>query len=147
LKRDTGTEFEAIKNNVQMKGKPEFIIGYGNWGKNPNLKNNDPTPGIGLRRKLHKKIKTVTVQEHNTSNTNPCTREKKGMENPLVGKHAIQKHHLLRCTNEKSSCRWWNRNVVGSFNILYNFSKLCGSMESLTTTRLPSWEGTENLHV
>eukprot|EP00955_Chlamydomonas_euryale_P079846 363349-Chlamydomonas_euryale.AAC.7 len=28
-----------------------------------HLKNNAPTPGIGIRRKLHKHIKTITIQE------------------------------------------------------------------------------------
>ena len=80
-------------------------------------------------------LKTITIQEHNTSNTNPCTQEPKTMENPYVGKYNIQKHHLLRCTNDQTNCRWWNRNVVGSFNILFNFSQLniCGLNENLTT--------------
>jgi hypothetical protein len=133
LERDTTGQFEMIKENIKKQEFSGFVIGYGNWGKNPNLKNNDPTPGIGLRRRLHKIIKTVTVQEHNTSNTNPCTQEKRTMEKKTIGRHSIQKHHLLRCTNDKSPCSWWNRNVVGSFNILYNFSKLRGLMESQTT--------------
>ena len=156
LKRDTSGKFDIIKKNIKKfnciktykhnnfvktihskdkKTFSDFIIGYGNWGKNSNLKNNDPTPGIGLRRRLHQRIKTITIQEHNTSNTNPCTQEPKTMENPYVGKYNIQKHHLLRCTNDQTNCRWWNRNVVGSFNILFNFSQLniCGLNENLTT--------------
>jgi hypothetical protein len=30
----------------------------------------------------------------------------------------IERHHLLRCYNDSCISRWWNRNVVGSFNIL-----------------------------
>jgi hypothetical protein len=133
LERDPSDRFDRIKENIKRQDFKDFIVGYSNWGKNPNLNNNDPTPGIGLRRKLHKRMQTVTIQEHNTSNTNPCTQETKTMEKPFVGEKQIQKHHLLRCTNEQSPCRWWNRNVVGSFNILDNFSKLCGLKESLTT--------------
>jgi len=27
-------------------------------------------------------------------------------------------HHLLQCTNQQCSCRWWNRDVLGALNIL-----------------------------
>eukprot|EP00877_Chromochloris_zofingiensis_P013045 jgi/Chrzof1/7995/UNPLg00046.t1 len=45
----------------------ELVSLYGNWGKNPNLKHQPPTPGIGLRRNLHSRIKTFTVDERRTS--------------------------------------------------------------------------------
>lgn len=33
----------------------------------------------------------------------------------------IHHSHLLCCTNESYNSRWWNRNVVGSFNIVQNY--------------------------
>jgi hypothetical protein len=32
------------------KKKIDLIIGWGNWGRNSNLKNNACTPGIGIKR-------------------------------------------------------------------------------------------------
>lgn len=97
------------------------VIGWGNWGRNPNLKGNAPTPGIGFRRRAAKHFETITVPEEYTSQTCPCC-QKRQFEHPVVGKeYATEKHHLLRCTNDACKCRWWNRNVVGSYNILRRF--------------------------
>jgi hypothetical protein len=110
----------AIKENIQKQEFENVLMFYGNWGRNPNLKNSAPTPGIGLRRKIHKKIPTMTVDEHYTSKTCPCCQERT-LENPkLLGptRNVSEKHHLLRCENVNCQSRWWNRNVVGSYNIL-----------------------------
>jgi hypothetical protein len=76
---------------------------YGNWGRNPNLKNNAPTPGIGLRRRIHNHIPTFTVNEAYTSKTCPCC-------NSLIKNYknfmSEKKHNLLRCQNGMCSCRW-----------------------------------------
>ena len=113
---------EVIKSNVTKDDFDAVIMFYGDWGKSPNLKNSAPTPGIGLRRKIHKRlIPTVTVNEHYTSKTCPCCRERT-LKNPkLIGPERIvsEKHHLLRCENVHCGSRWWNRNVVGSYNILF----------------------------
>lgn len=100
-------------------------IGWGNWGRNPNLKNNAPTPGIGIRRRAEKvfgKRSTITVPEEYTSKTCPCCKTIT-LDNPVVGNAHIKKHHLLRCTNNDGHCRcrWWNRNVAGGINILTRF--------------------------
>jgi len=85
------------------------------------MKNNEPTPGIGLRRKIHNGCyKTVTVDETYTSKTCPCCRERTLHKPKLEGptRQVSEKHHLLRCQNVDCTSRWWNRNVVGSYNIL-----------------------------
>jgi hypothetical protein len=120
-----------IKNNYQRKvidkKKNEIanmVILYGNWGRSPNIKNNQPTPGIGLRRRIHKQISTITTPEHMTSKTCPCC-QTATMKNPTIRSvmpvkesYVKEKHHLLRCTNVECKSRWWNRNVSASFNIL-----------------------------
>lgn len=107
----------------------DFIIFCGDWGRNPNLKHSAPTPGIGLRRHLAQLFHTITTPEHWTSKTCPCCRTRT-MEKPdpfegFIGpkrKHSqSEKHHLLRCTNvDTCPSRWWHRDSVGAFNILYN---------------------------
>ena len=95
----------------------DIIIGWGNWGKDPNALrcSAGPTPGIGIRRRFGSLFKTTTVPEHYTSQECPsckgrCLRKATG--NPIM------RHHLLRCTNDDCCSRWWNRNVAGAFNIL-----------------------------
>jgi hypothetical protein len=47
------------------------IIGYGDWGRNPNLKNNTPSPGIGFRRRMVVYFQTLTVNEYLTYTNMP----------------------------------------------------------------------------
>ena len=117
---------ETLSTIFRNKEKKHVIhLLYGDWGKNPNLKNSRPTPGIALRRRIHKNFKTITVSEHNTSKTCPCcgivgNLEKATIESerPVKKSYVPEKHHLLRCKNEACRCRWWNRDVAGAFNIL-----------------------------
>jgi hypothetical protein len=97
-----------------VKTTKDILICWGDWGKNPNkLKGYNPTPGIGIRKRFESWFKTKTINEYLTSQTCPCCREKRCLKNH----NSI--HHLLRCTNDNCKSRWWNRNVVGSFNILH----------------------------
>ena len=106
---------EMIVNNYKIDDKKELLIAWGNWGQNPNLKGCAPTPGIGIRRSMERYFKTVTVNEYLTSQTCPCCKQEKTLKNPKI--NGVERHHLLRCSNDNCN-RWWNRNVVGSFNIL-----------------------------
>ena len=113
---------EKIKANVNLREYKDVVLFYGNWGRSPNLRNSAPTPGIGLRRKIHSYITTVTVNEAYTSKTCPCCRER-SLKNPKLvesNRAVSKKHHLLRCENVDCTSRWWNRNCVGSYNILHN---------------------------
>ena len=112
--------FPVMMENSQKEitKREEVLIGWGNWGKSPNaLKAGSPTPGIGIRRRFERFFKTHTICEHMTSQTCPCCRKEKCLK-----KHTRQDkteiHHLLRCTNDECKSSWWNRNVVGCFNIL-----------------------------
>jgi hypothetical protein len=116
---------ETMKQNKEREAttKQDIVIGWGNWGRDPNkIKGVCPTPGIGFRRSMERYYKTVTVDERNTSKTCPCCREV-SLYNPKIGKDNKEKHHLLRCKNDKCCSRWWNRNVAGSYNILQNTMK------------------------
>lgn len=94
-----------------------LLIGWGNWGKAPNtLKGSAPSPGIGIRKRFESFFKTITVNEYMTSQTCPCCRGEGCLRKSTIV--SVQRHHLLRCTNDACQSRWWNRNVVGSFNIL-----------------------------
>jgi hypothetical protein len=98
----------------------DFLIGWGDWGKNPNaLRCGCPTPGVGIRRRFESLFKTTTIPEHYSSQECPCCKGRCLKKARIGGEsNPISKHHLLRCTNENCQSRWWNRNVVGAFNIL-----------------------------
>jgi hypothetical protein len=108
-----------LDNRENASQCQEILMGYGNWGRSPNLCGSAPTPGIGLRRRIHKHLHTATVDEGYTSKPCPCCG--KDLTYPQVGKAHVSKHHLQRCINEACPCSWWNRNTTGSHNILRRF--------------------------
>ena len=108
-----------MKENAE-KDNVDLVIGWGNWGKNPNaLKGCAPTPGVGIRRRFERVFAIKVIPEHGTSQQCPCCRKEKIMKKHKTDNYEI--HHLLRCKNDDCMSRWWNRNVVGAFNILQRF--------------------------
>ena len=95
------------KNNDDM-----IVIFYGDWGRQPNLKHQAPTPGIGLRRLIHAAhgITTITVHESYTSSYCPKC------EHPVT-KVKNCGHHLLHCKNPRCNVLW-QRDSLGAANIL-----------------------------
>ena len=106
------------------QGDPVLL--YGNWGRDPNLRNSAPTPGIGLRRRLARRFRTVTVDEHLTSSVCASCHTRKvahpiGRSYTRGGRrHDRPLHSLLRCQNEMCSSKWWGRDVMAAVNILCN---------------------------
>jgi len=111
---------DKLCHRIRQRFGSHSPIMYGNWGRNPNLRHQAPTPGIGLRRRLHKHFYTVTVNEQMTSSVcNHC--EGRGLTKPrtrLLRGEEVETHHLLRCPNVLCARRWWNRDVLGALNIL-----------------------------
>ena len=106
------------------QGDPVLL--YGNWGRDPNLRNSAPTPGVGLRRRLSRRFRTVTVDEHLTSSVCASCHTRK-VVHPIARsytrgcrRHDRPIHSLLRCQNEICSSKWWGRDVMGAVNILCN---------------------------
>ena len=112
----------GMKGNVLKEAKEcgDILIGWGDWGKAPNkLKGVAPTPGVGIRKRVGSFFRTITVNEFLTSQTCPCCQGERCLKKAKIGESvSVERHHLLRCTNEHCQSRWWNRNVVGGFNIL-----------------------------
>jgi len=91
------------------RDKSDIVIGYGGWGQSCNLKGSASSPGIGFRRIINRHYKTKTINEHYTSQVCASCGYKAEKQ---------EKHHLLRCKNENCRCRFWNRDMLGSLNIL-----------------------------
>lgn len=116
------TELMKLNSKKEVKTSKEIVIGWGNWGRHPNaLKGVEPTPGIGIRRHFDNFFRTETVDERLTSQGCPCCKGERNLKKHRPNGSDFERHHLLRCTNESCQCRWWNRNVAGSFNILSRF--------------------------
>jgi hypothetical protein len=131
---------EIVKKNVELVHFQNVNIYYGNWGRNPNMKNQAPTPGIGLRRKIDKRFSTTTVCEKFTSKTCPRCKQR-SLENPILNGIAKKKHHLLRC---KHCSSWWNRNVVGAYNILLKGLEQRAATEPANGQKITSVSPTSN---
>ena len=103
---------QKILETFGRGGTAQVVILYGDWGRNPNLKHQAPSPGIGLRRLLHATpgITTVTVREAYTSSFCP---------NCYDAVHKARgAHGLLKCDNSRLCGTWWARDILGAKNIL-----------------------------
>jgi hypothetical protein len=76
-----------------------ILIGYGNWPRSTQMKHVVPTTNKGLRKSIHKKFDTVTINECNTS--------KKCCECHKNLKYFKGNYHLLVCLG-----LWLSKNCV-----------------------------------
>jgi hypothetical protein len=117
------TQDKLVSRIKKVFGDNAFIL-WGDWGRNPNLRHQPPTPGIGLRRYVHKQIPTVSVSERMTSSVCPrCSG--RNLTHPISRQHTNRRsgqivsrpvHHLFCC--QGVDCVWWNRDVLGACNIM-----------------------------
>ena len=99
---------EKLCNRIITLFQREAVLLWGNWGRTPNgLRHQPSTPGIGLRRQVHRRFLTPTTYEGYTSQL--CA----GCHHRVAEVH----HQLLRCDNGNCSNQWWSRDVMGALNI------------------------------
>jgi hypothetical protein len=148
------------------KSATKFLICYGDWGKDTNLKNQSPSPGNKLRNKIGKavNIDIASAREPFTSQTcfacftgkvgyKPLTnrRSEKNKHNKKYTKpFSVVKHHLLLCSN-KDCRRLWHRDTMAQLNIGYKkivslFEKGLVEAASLTTSLTNDPQGWQNVH-
>jgi len=117
---------DRIRDTFAEEGKA-LVVFWGNWGLQPNrLRNGPSTPGIGLRRFIHRRLSadrcngvtyfgtTLTVFEGRTSSV--CNACGAAVQN-VVGANGEHKHRALRCQAEQCN-KVWQRDNLGSRNIL-----------------------------
>jgi hypothetical protein len=128
----------------------DIVIGYGNWSRSTQMKFYESTMNKGLRKLIHKRYDTLTINEHNTSKK--CC----GCHKDLVHHRNTKKEEifrLLKCSNCVSASHkkivFRTRDVNSAVNIreitglwiqeqrrLPVFSRI-SSEESSFTTSLP----------
>ena len=58
---------DTFLNKIRETFGENIIIGYGNWSRSTQMKHFMPTMNKGLRKLIHKKYDTITINECNTS--------------------------------------------------------------------------------
>jgi len=119
---------QKVANTFKDPNKPLGVtIAWGNWGRNPQMRNCFPTPGVGLRCRIAKKGKNLGIwvglekEQYSSCTCHTCHartdywKHRTYIKDAKVHTRAV--HGLLRCQNETCS-RLWNRNVNGALNIL-----------------------------
>jgi hypothetical protein len=97
---------DTFLNKIKETFGDNVLIGYGNWSRNTQMKHIMPTMNKGLRKLIHKKYDTITINEYYTSqkccecyNDLKHCKDKKGKEI----------YRLFQCSNCVSSK---NKNIV-----------------------------------
>jgi hypothetical protein len=97
---------DTFLNKIKEKFGENILIGYGNWSRTSQMKYTMPTMNKGLRKLIHKKYDTITINEFYTSQK--CCECRKEL-NHYKDKNGEEIYRLFTCSN-CVSCE--NKNVV-----------------------------------
>ena len=110
---------DTFLNKIKETFGENILIGYGNWSRSTQMKHFMPTMNKGLRKLIHKKYDTITINECNTSKK--CCDCNKDLEyyNDKEGKKVFR---LLICSNcvscENKKIVFRTRDANSSINIM-----------------------------
>jgi hypothetical protein len=97
---------DTFLNKIKETFGENILIGYGNWSRSSQMKHFMPTMNKGLRKLIHKKYDTITINECNTSKK--CCDCNKDLEY-YKDKEGKKVFRLLKCS-ECVSCE--NKKIV-----------------------------------
>jgi hypothetical protein len=97
---------DIFLNKIKEKFGENILIGYGNWCRSSQMKYTMPTLNKGLRKLIHKKYDTITINEFYTSQK--CCECRKYLKH-YKDKNGGEIYRLFTCSN-CVSCE--NKNVV-----------------------------------
>ena len=97
---------DKFLNMIKETFGENILIGYGNWSRSTQMKHFMPTMNKGLRKLIHKKYDTITINEYNTSKK--CCDCNKDLEY-YKDKEGKKVFRLLKCS-ECVSCE--NKKIV-----------------------------------
>jgi hypothetical protein len=110
---------DTILNKIKETFGENLLIGYGNWSRDTQMKIFMPTMNKGLRKLIHKKYDTITINECNTSKK--CCDCYKDLEY-YKDKENKKVFRLLVCSNcvscENKKIVFRTRDANSSINIL-----------------------------
>jgi hypothetical protein len=97
---------DIFLNKIKEKFGENILIGYGNWCRSSQMKYTMPTLNKGLRKLIHKKYDTITINEFYTSQK--CCECRKYLKH-YKDKNGGEIYRLFTCSN-CVSCE--NKNIV-----------------------------------
>ena len=110
---------DTFLNKIKETFGENILIGYGNWSRSTQMKNFMPTMNKGLRKLIHKKYDTITINECNTSKK--CCDCNKDLEY-YKDKEGKKIFRLLKCSNcvscENKKIVFRTRDANSSINIM-----------------------------
>jgi len=110
---------DTFLNKIREIFGENILIGYGNWSRNTQMKHFMPTKNKGLRKLIHKKYDTITINECNTSKK--CCDCNKDLEY-YKDKEGKKIFRLLVCSNcvscENKKIVFRTRDANSSINIM-----------------------------
>jgi len=110
---------DTFLNKINETFGENIIIGYGNWSRSSQMKHFIPTMNKGLRKLIHKKYDTITINECNTSKK--CCDCNKDLEY-YKDKEGKKVFRLLVCSNcvscENKKIVFRTRDANSSINIM-----------------------------
>jgi len=136
---------DTFLNKIKETFGENILIGYGNWGRTTQMKNIMPTMNKGLRKLIHKKYDTITINECNTSKK--CCDCNKDLEY-YKDKEGKKVFRLLVCPDcvscENKKIVFRTRDANSSINIMKLTScwiekqerPLCFQISSFTSSRI-----------
>jgi hypothetical protein len=102
-------------NRIESTFGKNIVIGYGNWSQTEQMKNYMPTLGVGLRRLIHKRFDTITINECYTSQNCCDCYSKLEHHNDINGKEIFRLLKCVSCKNKKIVFK--TRDVNSAVNI------------------------------
>jgi len=140
---------DTFLNKIKETFGENILIGYGNWSRSTQMKYFMPTMNKGLRKLIHKKYDTITINECNTSKK--CCDCNKDLEY-YKDKEGKKVFRLLKCSDcvscENKKIVFRTRDANSSINIM-NLAKtwiekqerpLCFQISSFTSSRIKTEE-------
>ena len=110
---------DIFLNKIKKTFGENILIGYGNWSRSIQMKHFMPTMNKGLRKLIHKKYDTITINECNTSKR--CCDCNKDLEY-YKDKEGKKVFRLLICSNcvscENKKIVFRTRDANSSINIM-----------------------------
>ena len=136
---------DNFMNKIKETFGDNILIGYGNWSRSTQMKHFMPTMNKGLRKQIHKKYNTITINECNTSKK--CCECHNNLEY-YRHKNGEKQFRLLVCSNcvrpQVKQTVFRTRDANSSINIM-NLTKwwiekqerpLCFHISSFTSSNI-----------
>jgi len=110
---------DTFLNNIEKAFGENILICYGNWSRSSQMKHFMPTMNKGLRKLIHKRYDTITINECNTSKK--CCDCFKDLKH-YINKENKEEFRLLVCSNcvscENKKIVFRTRDANSAINIM-----------------------------